>query len=79
MELKHQLNWDDWTQLYDTAKLLEMTLDHMVIMNHPNGIDPMDLEDLLTLCSRTTDRIIKMVQCMDEVRDPQPEPPAPDM
>lgn len=72
MEVKHQLNRNDWTQLYDTAKLLDMAIDDMFDMNQGSGMDQMDLEELLSLLSRTTRRIIEMVQGMERVRDPQP-------
>ena len=78
MDYKWQLNRNDWTQLYDTAKLLEMTLDQMSFRNQGRGMDQMHLEELLDLCSRTTHRIIEMVQGMEQVPDPEPEPPAPD-
>ena len=72
MGYKQQLNMDDWTQLYDTAKLLNMAIDDMVIMNQPNGMDPIDLEELLNLCSRQAGRIVEMIQGMEQVPDPKP-------
>ena len=72
MEVKMQLNGYDWTQLYDTAKLLDMAIDDMTIMNQGRGMDQMDLEELLYLCSRTARRIIEMVQGMERVPDPKP-------